>query len=129
MDPKDNFLDTENAKWGQIFGDGTSTKPGARCWHSLELTTDKSKLFMFGGFDGKVDLNELWRYDFGSATFFLWKGEDAFYLTFAKLFSASYQWKLVKPNLKVPSPRDRHTMVCVCVCVCVSRKACANLFN
>eukprot|EP00299_Pterocystis_sp_00344_P013409 c6567_g1_i1.p1 GENE.c6567_g1_i1~~c6567_g1_i1.p1 ORF type:complete len:425 (+),score=81.03 c6567_g1_i1:179-1276(+) len=73
--------------WSELGGDGTG-RPGARCWHTMGVSPDLKKLYLFGGFNGTESLNDLWRYEFGKN-----------------------QWKLIKPSLSLPSPRDRHSMV------------------
>jgi len=78
-------LDTNS--WVRIGGDGSGF-PSPRCWQTISLKCDGSKLYLFGGFDTSNDLNDLWRFSFDDNT-----------------------WKLLAPNSALPQGRDRHAMV------------------
>lgn len=73
--------------WSEMATSNSETPP-ARCWHAMAAKPNGAALYVFGGFDGKNDRNDLWR-----------------------LSLADSLWIPMKPTGQKPFPRDRHSMV------------------
>lgn len=80
-------FDTKEHKWTELMAEDGA---GNRVWSSAVVDPAGKFMWMFGGFDGSQNLNDLWRYDF-----------------------IKKRWQLITAKSDVPLPRDRHSMVMV----------------
>eukprot|EP00298_Acanthocystis_sp_HF-20_P018482 c21975_g6_i1.p1 GENE.c21975_g6_i1~~c21975_g6_i1.p1 ORF type:complete len:375 (+),score=152.58 c21975_g6_i1:36-1127(+) len=81
------MFDLNNNEWLSIGSDGRAT-PSARYWHSMVANDDGNKLYVFGGYDMKFDLDDIWRFSISEKA-----------------------WLKLSPKGARPLPRDRHSMV------------------
>jgi hypothetical protein len=104
--------------WSEVSSNGQPV-PDPRCWHSLVANDDGSRVYVFGGYDLKNDLNDLWRYSVGTSLLSPPKNEGSLkekvsndHLKHVLIdCTAQNKWTLLNPTTKYPLPRDRHSMV------------------
>ncbi len=89
--------------WSEHSSKGVMPSP--RKWHGLVATADGTKLYLFGGYDGTNDLNDLWRFTICEFLLIV-QGLDS-----NSTLAAQELWLNIKPRTIPPLPRDRHSMV------------------